>query len=311
MARLISSSMVLALILGATGLAFARDSTPANEAMPSQIALTLDSLPARVRVSAQRTVDLTITTPGHVLNVPAMVLANNLAVTTTPIPSYALLSASTPAHVNFPVKWVGRDRAMGFTIVHLSIHVPALAFAPMPANASVVAVSPVVQGSTTPPRFAWANTTLGDPSIKANGIVSYLATRSQANLNGFVDAIAVNAADRVVAVLSTGHLWYSAQFVARIANIVATGQGCRARLGVKGATAPNGGALISSILPRSTVTGQMKPGDVLTTFNGRNIENWNSLLTALYLTPAGTRASITFVRDELTHHVVATLGCAL
>jgi len=85
-------------------------------------------------------------------------------------------------------------------------------------------VSPILKSSTTPPQYAWANTILGDPKSDATGVISYLSTKSDANLNGFVDAIAVNQNGEVVAVLSTDHLWYSAQFVARIAYIVATGR---------------------------------------------------------------------------------------
>jgi len=126
---------------------------------------------------------------------------------------------------------------MGFSIVRLGRHVPALSFAPLPASKWVVAVSPILKSSTTPPQYAWANTILGDPKSDATGVISYLSTKSDANLNGFVDAIAVNQNGEVVAVLSTDHLWYSAQFVARIAYIVATGRGCHASLGIVGLTA--------------------------------------------------------------------------
>ncbi len=310
-ARAIASMMAVALLIGGAGLVSTQHSTPANEAMPSHIAMTLSALPANARAAASRTVDLTITTPGHVQNVAAMVLPNNLAVTTTPISRKALLTASIPSHVNFPVTWIGRDKTLGFTIVRLGIRVPSLKFAPLPASTSVVAVSPVMTGSITPPHFAWANTTLGDPQLMANGVVSYLATESYWNLNGFVDAIAVNHAGRVVAVLSTNHLWYSAQFVARVANIVATGDGCHSSLGIVGSNADGGGVLVKSVKTRGTATGHLEPGDVVIGLNNHHIDSWNSLLTVLYLTPAGTPSSLTFIRHAATHHAEVILACAL
>jgi len=120
-------------------------------------------LPSNSQKAAADTVDLSISTPGHVDVVAAMVLPHNLAVTTTQIPADALITGSTPGDVNFPVHWVGRDQVMGFSIVRLGRHVPALSFAPLPASKWVVAVSPILKSSTTPPQYAWANTILGIP----------------------------------------------------------------------------------------------------------------------------------------------------
>src|SRR5487761_2360883 len=197
-ARAVATLMVVALVAGGAGLASTRGSPAVNDAMTSH---------------------LTITVPGHVTTVAAMALPHDLAVTTTPIPHGALLTGSVPGHQNFPVTWVGRDQVLGFSLVHLGLRVPALAFAPLPATAAVVAVAPIITDATSAPRFAWADTTLGDPTLRADGAVSYLVTRPHHNLNGVTDALAVNAAGRVVAVLSSRHLWFSAQFVARVANV--------------------------------------------------------------------------------------------
>jgi S1-C subfamily serine protease len=200
---------------------------------------------------------------------------------------------------------------MGFSIVRLGRHVPALSFAPLPASKWVVAVSPILKGSDDPPQYAWANTILGDPKSDATGVISYLSTRSDANLNRFGDAIAVNQSGQVVAVLSTDHLWYSAQFVARIAYIVATGRGCHASLGIVGSTAQGGGVNVSRVIPKSPAQWQLKKGDVITALNGKPTETFDALDTALYLTPAFTEAHVTFVRDATVHHAVMTLACAL
>jgi len=302
--------MVVALLIGGAALASTRSSPPVNGAMPAHVATKLTSLPANVRVAAGQTVDLTITTPGHVASVAAMVLPHDLAVTTTPIPRKALLTASIPSHLNFPVTWVGRDKTMGFTILRLGIHVPPVNLAALPASTSVVAVSPVMTGSVSPPHFAWADTTLGDPTLKANGVVSYLATQSNGNLNGFVDAVAVNSAGQVVAVLSTNHQWYSAQFVARVAYTVATGNGCHASLGVGGSSYQGGGVLISSVAKKSAAAGVLRPGDVLIKMNGQATDSLDALRTELYLTPAWTQSTLTFVRQSTTHHAEVILTCA-
>ncbi len=300
--------MAVALVVGSFGLYLTQSSNP--PATP-HLAQSLAQLPASSRGAAADTVDLSIATPGHVEVVAAMVLSHDLAVTTTQIPADARITGSTPGDVGFPVNWVGRDQVMGFSIVRLGRHVPALSFAPLPASKWVVAVSPILKSSTTPPQYHWANTILGDPKSDATGVISYLSTRSDANLSRFVDAIAINQNGQVVAVLSTNHLWYSAEFVARIAYIVATGRGCHASLGIVGLTAQGGGVTVSRVIPKSPAQWQLKKGDVITALNGKSTDTFDALDTALYLTPAFTVAHITFVRDSTVHHADMTLGCAL
>jgi hypothetical protein len=300
--------MAVALVIGSAALYLTQSSDP--PATP-HLAQSLNQLPSNSRTPAAETVDLSISTPGHVDVAAAMVLPHNLAVTTTQIPSDALITGSTPGDVDFPVHWVGRDKVMGFSIVRLGRHIPALKFAPLPASKWVVAVSPILKSSTKPPQYAWANTILGDPKSDATGVISYLSTKSDANLNSFEDAIAVNQSGQVVAVLSTDHLWYSAQFVARIAYIVATGRGCHASLGIVGLSAQGGGVTVSRVIPKSPAQWQLKKGDVITALNGKATETFDALDTALYLTPAFTVAHVTFVRNTALHHADMTLACAL
>ena len=310
-ARLIAGFVLLALVAGAAGLASINRTPATNQPMTANIATSLNDLPAYARGAAERTVELTITTPGHVSHVAAMVLSHDLAVTTTPIAHNALLTGTLPGHVNFPVTWVARDRAMNFTIVKLSHSVASLHFAPMPASAPVLALSPVVEDSTDAPRFAWATTTLGDPLLRANNLVSYLATTAEKNLDGFVDAIALDTSGHVVAVLSTGHLWYSALFVARVAEIEATGHGCHGGLGVATTSAQGGGATVTALWARGAAKGVLKVGDVVTRLNGHDVDTGQTLTTWLYLTPAYSKAAVTFLRGTSTHHAVVTLSCAL
>ncbi len=303
--------MALALIAGAAGLEMTHSSRPASDAMPAHIATTVAQLPPSARHAAAHTVNLTITTAGHVANLAAMVLPHDLAVTTTPIPTGALITGSTTSHVNFPVTLIGRDKVMGFSIVHLGRHTAPPAFAPMPATAAVLAVSPMMRAATLSPQYAWADTTLGDPNVDSHGVISYLSTTSDANLNGFTDAIAINPAGKVVAVLSGNHQWYSAQFVARIAEIVATGRGCHASLGIIGATMQGGGVRVNRVVPKSPAQSKLRAGDVITRVNGVATDTYSALSTELYLTPAYSQIPVTYMRHTTLHSLVVTLGCAL
>jgi hypothetical protein len=249
-------------------------------------------LPAESRTAAEHTIDLSIATPGHVAVVAAMALPHDLAVTTTQIPANAIITGSTPGHVNFHVTWVGRDKVMGFSIVRLGVHVPALSFAPLPSSKWVVAVSPILKSSTDSPQYAWANTILGDPQDRRDGRHQLSLDESRTRTSTASSTpIAVDQSGQVVAVLSINHLWYSAQFVARIAYIVATGRGCHASLGVVGTTAQGGGVMVSRVIPKSPSQFRLKKGDVITALNGKDIDTFDALDTALYLTPAYTQGA--------------------
>ncbi|HUY43823.1 MAG TPA: PDZ domain-containing protein [Acidimicrobiales bacterium] len=279
---------------------------------PAHLAASLTDLPAVSRLAAAHLVDLAISTPGHVDDVPALVLANNLAVTTTKIPVNALLTGSTANHVNFPVTLVGRDNVMDFSIVHLGLNVAEAHLDALPAAATVTAVAPIERGSTTKPSFKWSITTLGDPSLNSHGVVHYLATKSDTSMSDYVDAIAVDSKGQVVAVLSSQHLWYPATFVARVATVVATGRGCHANLGVRGASAQGGGVSIANVVPYSPgAHAGLRVGDVVTSLNGTQINSWNDLASTLYLTPAYSRAQLIFERGGHLHHAVVSLNCDL
>ena len=221
---------------------------PARNDAPAQLAKTVNDLPASTRAAAAHTVELTITTPGHVVDVAALVLPHDLAVTTLAIPVGAEITGTTATKSNFPVTLEGRDDVMGFSIVHLGANIAPQKLDAMPASAAVVAIAPIVTGPANTPEYDWTMTTLGDPSNDAHGVVRYLAVKSTTSLNNFVDAIAIDPAGHVVAVLSSTHFWYPAQFVAQVANVVATGHGCHAELGVMGKNEQGGGVLITKIV---------------------------------------------------------------
>ena len=308
--RIIAVMMAILLIIGGVVLLANLGAGTQNGDLPSHLATTVAALPASSRVAAANTVDLTITTPGHVVDVAALVLPHDLAVTTTVIPVDAIITGSTTKKINFPVTLEGRDNVMGFSIVHLSVPVSALALDAMPASTSVVAVAPIVTGSTKAPEFDWSMTTLGDPSNNAQGVVRYLAVKSDTSLSGYVDAIAIDARGHVVAVLSSKHFWYPARFVAQVAEVVATGRGCHADLGISGTNEQGGGVLVTKIVPYGAAAhAKLAVGDVITKWNGTDLDSWDQLVSTLYLTPAYTSAKVTYDQKTDVHHVDITLGC--
>jgi PDZ domain-containing protein len=301
--------MALVLVVGGIVLLANRGSSTPND-LPAHLATNVKALPASSRAAAAATVDLTITWPGHVTDVAALVLPHNLAVTTTVIPANAIISGSTTTKVNFPVALEGRDNVMGFSIVKLSVPIASLPLDTMPASTAVVAVAPIVKGSTTSPEFDWSMTTLGDPTNNAQGVVRYLATESDSSLSGYVDAIAVDSKGHVVAVLSSRHFWYPATFVAQVADVVATGRGCHADLGISGTNEQGGGVLITKIEPYSAAAhANLKVGDVITNWNGTDLNTWDQLVSTLYLTPAYTTAHVTYDHQTTVLHAVVTLSC--
>jgi membrane-associated protease RseP (regulator of RpoE activity) len=302
--------MAVLLVAGGIVLMVTRGAGTPDPNSPAHLAKTLTQLPASSRNAAADTVELTITEGTRRTKVTALVLPHELAVTTTAIPVTAVITGSTAKKTNFAVTLEGRDNVMGFSIVHLSVAIPPSKLDPMPASADVVAIAPIIKSSLKSPEYAWTTTTLGDPSNNAQGVVHYLATKSNSSLSDYVDAIAVDSTDHVVAVLSARQFWYSAQFVAQVAEVVATGRGCHADLGVKGTTEQGGGVKITKIVRYgSAAHAGLKVGDVITQWNGKDLDTWNQLASTLYLTPAYTRAGLTYLVNTAVHHVDVTLGC--
>lgn len=302
--------MAVLLIVGGVVLNVNRGAGTPDANLPAHLATTLSALPASSRAAAADTVDLTISSSGHAVHVAALVLPHDLAVTTVAIPVNALISGSTATKADFPVTLVGRDSVMGFSIVRLSVPVTALKLDPMPSSTSVIAVAPILTGTSVTPKYDWSMTTLGDPSNNTLGVVRYLATKSDTSMSGFVDAIAVDAKGYVVAVLSSRHQWYAARFVAQVADVVATGRGCHADLGISGTNEQGGGVLVTKVVPYSAAAhANVIVGDVITGWNGAELNTYEQLVSTLYLTPAYTSARLTFDWKTVVHHANVTLGC--
>ena len=83
--------------------------------------------------------------------------------------------------------------------------------------------------------------------------------------------------------------------MAQVADVVATGRGCHADLGNSGTNEQGGGVLITKIKAYSAAEhAGLKVGDVITNWNGTDLNTWNQLASTLYLTPAYTTAHVTY-----------------
>ena len=53
----------------------------------------------------------------------------------------------------------------------------------------------------------------------------------------------------------------------------------------------------------------LKVGDIITKWNGAELDTWNQLVSTLYLTPAYTKASIVYYRRTTEHRANVSLTC--
>jgi membrane-associated protease RseP (regulator of RpoE activity) len=287
-----------------------RTSTPPPTSPLKNIAATLTEIPQYAQRAARSAVELVWTDNGHLSTAAAMVITpGNLAVTTTPIPSGASITGSSQLDARFQVTMVSHDQALGFSILRLSVTQPITPTGVLPVASAVLAIAPYFTSPATTPEIAWAQTTLGDPNVEvSDGVVSYLATPSDANLDGFADALAVMPSGQVVAVLTASGQWYSAQYVTLVAHVMSEDGGCHGRLGVTFNTAQGGGVNVVTVTP-GPAAGHLEIGDILTEINGTPLNSGDALLEYLYASPAGEKAHINLLRDGRSRSTVVILGC--
>lgn len=306
---IILATGVVVLALGSVTLALRSTTAPATSAL-TNTARTVSELPSFAQAAARSTVELVITDDGHLSAAAAMVIApGNLAVTTYPIPPNASISGSSQTSERFAVTLVTHDKALGFWVLKLSQTQPITPTNILPSASTVLAISPLFTAQARSPEIEWANTTLGDPVVEqADGIVSYLATASDRNLDGYVDTLAVTHNGDVVAVLTVNHQWYSAQYVTKVAQVVSENGGCHGRLGISGTTAQGGGVQVDSVLAGPSV-GRLRAGDILTSINGVPLDSMDTLLEYLYATPDKLNATLHFLRGGQERTTDVILAC--
>jgi S1-C subfamily serine protease len=282
----------------------------ANGAMPDHVVSNERALPVLAFSAAQQTVALTVVDRGQERHLAAMVLPRGLIVTTTPIAARAHVTVAVGSRTR-NARLVGTDPILGFSVLRYNGRVAVAPYGRLSAHATVTAVAPIVNASTGRVSYEWANTQLGPRTVDARGSIRYVAIKSDASLRGVTDALAMNASGQVVAILSSNAHWYAASFVARIATVLATGNGCHTGLGVLGMTASRGGVMLTTVLPRHPGWRTLDAGDVITGFNGARVANWDDLVTAIYQTPAHQRVTLSVVEAGRVRQVDVTLACAL
>ena len=307
---LVLASAVVIFTLGSVTLALKGSSPPASGSLKDHEASSLHQLPSYIQNAARSIVELVVTVDGHVSATAAMVISpGNLAVTTTPIPSGASIIGSSEVSNRFRVTLIGHDQALGFTILRLAKVQPITPTALLPASASVAALSSYFSPNASTPAFVWTMTTLGDPVREStNGVVSYLATQSAPNLQGIIDAVAVDNNGMVVAVLSGHNQWYSAQYLTKVAQSVAQNGGCHALLGIAYESAQGGGVVVTKVM-HGPSWGRLHHGDILLRINGDSLDSMDSLLAYLYASRAHHHTSLMVIRDGRTLLVDVVLGC--
>jgi S1-C subfamily serine protease len=308
LARIIALVAAVLLVSGGTVLLVNRGTPPTTTT--THLGVTLGALPAAVRPVAADTVDLTVITGNQVTATTALVLANDLAVTTLRIPANAVVRGTNASRTNFAVTLVGRDEVMGFSIVHLDVSDTPTPLDPMPASAAVTVVAPVVADLVDKPRYDWAVTTLGDPLNLAQGVVRYLATPTGPALSGFTNAVAVDPRGRVVAVLAASHEWFAAEFVARVADVLKQGRGCHSYLGASESTVQGGGVRVTKLAPHgpATIAG-LRSGDVIMRWGTSAVDSVAALRSMLYLTPAYTAVHVQFLQGNALRATTITPVC--
>jgi hypothetical protein len=302
--------MGLILVGLAVTMLVLRTSTPPVTGRQNQFATSITQLPAYAQRAARTTVELVVAADGHVTTVGAMVIApGDLAVTTDPIPPNASIMGSSSNNARFPVQYVSYNDVLGFSIVQLAVWEPVTPTAQLPDSSTVLAISPFFTTNSVQPEIAYASTTLSDPILKeSDGVVSYLATPSDANLDGLVDALAVDQSGRVVAVLSGHGEWFSAAYVTKVAQVITENGGCHASMGVEYTTASGGGVLIVKVLA-GPAQDHLRRGDVLTAVDTQPLGSSYVLQAYLYASPAPQALTFTLLRGGKLMTSVVDTGC--
>jgi hypothetical protein len=306
---IVLTSAVLIMALASVSLALRTTTPPATAALTRHIT-SIAQLPSYAQRAARASLELVFTDSGHLSATAAMVIApGNLAVTTEPIPATASITGSSQFHARFAVSFVSRDRALGFTLVHLSVNLPIAHTDLLPYASNVLAIAPYFTEGTAVPKIAWTPTTLGDPVVESrDGIVSYRATPSAPDLNGWADALAVNDAGSVVALLSANNQWFSAQYIATVAGVIAQNGGCHGALLIEGESYQGGGVLVVKVKP-GPATGHLLPGDQLKSIGGVPLDSIDTLLNYLYAEPPRSIVVVTLIRHGRFSATAVTLAC--
>ena len=308
-AGLLTGATVL-LLVGSLSLYSTETSVEPTQAMDERVAFSLQAIPHVGQDAATSSIQLTSERDGRLISGGAMIVGNgDVAVTTLHLNRHDSITGSTFTTPRMHVQWMGFDRHLGLTYLHLPCTLQTTAIAKHNAVEPVLVISPYFAASSRTPRFAYAMTVLSDARRTTNdGIVSYLTATSPTQLRGLTGSFAIGDSGDVVAILSDNGQWITAEYISRVASAWLAAPNCHGHLGISGVPAEGGGVLVTAVA-RGPSFNKLAPGDVITALNEKSVDTMDGIVTELYATAGHTSMVIQFLRDQQPSFVVVRLDC--
>jgi S1-C subfamily serine protease len=236
--------------------------------------------------------DIAVIKPDHGTSLPALTLGN-----------------SDSVEVGDPVIAIGSPLGLAGTVtsgIISALHRPVQAgagpgTAPQVFYDAIQTDAPINPGNSGGPLVNGQGQVIGvDAAIDTLG--SNPVTGTQGGSIGLGFAIPINQVRIVAAeLIRTGHAAHA--IIGALINVDYHGTGAQiltSRARHARPIAPGGPAARAGL----------RPGDVITRFGGQPVASANALLDAIRSRQPGTRVSVTFTRNGVTHTVMLTLGSA-
>ena len=298
------------LVAGSLSLYSTETSADATHPLEEHVAFSLAAIPHIGQDAATSSIQLTAERNGRLISGGAMIVGNgDVAVTTLRINRDDSVTGSTFETPRMKVRWMGFDRHLGLTYLHLSKPLQTTSIAEHREVEPVLVISPYFAAASKTPRFAYATTVLSDPRRTTNdGIVSYFTATSPTQLRGLTGSFAIDDSGDVVAMLAENGQWITSEYIARVASAWLAAPNCHGRLGISGIPAEGGGVLVTSVIPGPSFN-KLEQGDVITALNEKSVDTMDGIVTELYATAGHTSMVSQFLRDQQPSFVVVRLAC--
>lgn len=310
-------------LLATGGILLAVSATPpAGATTGPKIAPTIAALPASDRSAAGAMLPLVIYEQEHLGTATAMVLPpGDLAVTTTSLPAGASIEGWSPRHHWMSLDVVGRDPALGVTVLRLPVSLPITPTAPLgpavstggaPMTLTALAAIP---GATTPIEFEYGPAYFsGAQSAVAVGD-SELDITSGKSLAGVISgAIVLNGHGLAVAasVPTVGSsAFVPATFLQLLAQRLVLGdEHQHGWLQLRGADTASGLALVDTVEAHGASWGKVRPGDVIEAVNSQPVHSMAAVDTILYTVSPKTPVTLTILRAGVQRSVSVRLAAS-
>ena len=295
------------LLVGSFALYSTENTT---QPMLEHVAFSLDAIPHVGQDAAISSIQLTSEHGGRLISGAGIIVGNgDVAVTTMRMGAHDSITGATLKQPRVGAQWMGFDRHLGLTYLHLLHTLDTTPIADHHAVESVLVISPFFAASSRTLRFAYATTVLSDPRRTTNdGIVSYLTSTVPDQLRGLTGSLAVDSSGDVVAMLGSNGQWITAEYVSRVASAWLAAPNCHGRLGIGGVPAEGGGVIVTDVA-RGPSSGKLQRGDVITALNEKSVDTMDGIVTELYATAGHTSMVVQFLREQQPSFVVVRLSC--